>query len=77
MRIGKAFIKGRGVVLAVMEPNFLMGSMGYVVGEKLCLAVEKAIEEKFKGKPVLIEQNRRAVRETYAEVKQNGINGKK
>ncbi|MGA2322524.1 MAG: acetyl-CoA carboxylase, carboxyltransferase subunit beta [Sedimentisphaerales bacterium] len=46
MRIGKAFIKGRGVVLAVMEPNFLMGSMGYVVGEKLCLSVEKAIEEK-------------------------------
>ena len=46
MRIGKAFIKGRGVVLAVMEPNFLMGSMGYVVGEKLCLAVEKAIKEK-------------------------------
>ena len=28
MRIGKAFIKGRPVVLAVMEPNFLMGSMG-------------------------------------------------
>ncbi len=46
MRIGKAFIKGRGVVLAVMEPNFLMGSMGFVVGEKLCAAVEKAMEEK-------------------------------
>jgi len=46
MRIGKAFIKGRPVMLAVMEPNFLMGSMGYVVGEKLCVAVEKAIEEK-------------------------------
>jgi acetyl-CoA carboxylase carboxyl transferase subunit beta len=46
MRIGKAFIKGRGVMLAVMEPNFLMGSMGYVVGEKLCATVEKAIEEK-------------------------------
>jgi len=45
MRIGKAFIKGRGVVLGVMEPNFLMGSMGFVVGEKLCVAVEKAIEE--------------------------------
>ena len=45
MRIGKAFIKGRGVILAVMEPNFLMGSMGFVVGEKLCVAVEKAIEE--------------------------------
>jgi acetyl-CoA carboxylase carboxyl transferase subunit beta len=45
MRIGKAFIKGRGVILGVMEPNFLMGSMGFVVGEKLCVAVEKAIED--------------------------------
>jgi acetyl-CoA carboxylase carboxyl transferase subunit beta len=45
MRIGKAFIKGRGVILGVMEPNFLMGSMGFVVGEKLCVAAEKAIEE--------------------------------
>ena len=44
--IGKAFIKGRGVVLAVMEPNFLMGSMGSVVGEKFCAAVDMAIEEK-------------------------------
>jgi len=46
MRIGKAFIKGRGVILGVMEPNFLMGSMGFVVGEKLCAAVDKAMEEK-------------------------------
>jgi acetyl-CoA carboxylase carboxyl transferase subunit beta len=46
MQIGKAFIKGRGVILCVMEPNFLMGSMGYVVGEKLCAAVDKAMEEK-------------------------------
>ena len=46
MMIGKAFIKGRGVVLAVMEPNFLMGSMGSVVGEKFCAAVDLAIEEK-------------------------------
>jgi len=46
MLIGKAFIKGRGVVLGVMEPNFLMGSMGSVVGEKLCAAVDKAMEEK-------------------------------
>ncbi|MHC4617612.1 MAG: acetyl-CoA carboxylase, carboxyltransferase subunit beta [Planctomycetota bacterium] len=45
MRIGKGFIKGRGVILGVMEPNFLMGSMGFVVGEKLCVAVEKAMEE--------------------------------
>jgi len=46
MQIGKAFIKGRGVMLSVMEPNFLMGSMGSVVGEKFCTAVDKAMEEK-------------------------------
>jgi len=46
MLIGKAFIKGRGVMLAVMEPNFLMGSMGSVVGEKLCVAVDRAMAEK-------------------------------
>jgi len=46
MLIGKAFIKGRGVILAVMEPNFLMGSMGFVVGEKLCAAVDVAMAEK-------------------------------
>ncbi len=46
MLIGKAFIKGRGVILAVMEPNFLMGSMGFVVGEKLCAAVDIAMAEK-------------------------------
>jgi acetyl-CoA carboxylase carboxyl transferase subunit beta len=46
MLVGKAFIKGRGVVLAVMEPNFLMGSMGSVVGEKFCAAVDLAIQEK-------------------------------
>jgi len=46
MRIGKAFIRGRAVMLGVMEPNFLMGSMGYVVGEKFALAAEKAIEDR-------------------------------
>jgi acetyl-CoA carboxylase carboxyl transferase subunit beta len=46
MQIGKAFIKGRGAMLAVMEPNFLMGSMGSVVGEKLCTAIDKAMAEK-------------------------------
>jgi len=46
MQIGQAFIKGRKVVLGVMEPNFLMGSMGAVVGEKFCTAVDMAIEEK-------------------------------
>ncbi len=46
MRIGKAFIKGRGVILGVMEPGFLMGSMGFVVGEKFAVAAEKALAEK-------------------------------
>ena len=46
MLIGKAFIKGRGIILAVMEPNFLMGSMGFVVGEKLCVAIDMAMAEK-------------------------------
>lgn len=46
MLIGKAFIKGRGVILAVMDPNFLMGSMGFVVGEKFCTAAETAMTEK-------------------------------
>ncbi len=44
MRIGKTFIKGRPLILAAMEPKFLMGSMGSVVGEKFCVAVDKAIE---------------------------------
>ena len=45
MRIGKAFIKGRGLMLAVMDFNFLGGSMGAVVGEKLCLAIDEAMDQ--------------------------------
>ncbi len=45
MRIGKTFVKGRPVILAVMDSTFFMGSMGAVVGEKFCVAVDKAIEE--------------------------------
>ena len=45
MLAGKAFIRGRGVMLAVMNFSFLGGSMGMVVGEKFCLAVDRAIEE--------------------------------
>ena len=44
LRAGRAFVKGRGVALTVMEPNFLMGSMGAVVGEKFCAAVDLAVE---------------------------------
>lgn len=43
--VGKAFIRGRGVMLAVMNFDFLGGSMGMVVGEKFCMAVDRAIEE--------------------------------
>lgn len=45
MLAGKAFIRGRGVMLGVMNFSFLGGSMGMVVGEKFCMAVDKAIEE--------------------------------
>jgi len=39
---GKGFIKGRGVVVACMDPQFMMGSMGCVVGEKMARAIELA-----------------------------------
>jgi len=45
MLVGKAFIRGRGVMLGVMNFEFLGGSMGLVVGEKFCVAVDRAIEE--------------------------------
>lgn len=40
--IGK--INGEKIVLAVMDGNFLMGSMGSVVGEKITLAIEDSIK---------------------------------
>ncbi len=42
--IGKAFVKGRGIMLAVMDFYYLGGSMGSVVGEKLCCAIDYAME---------------------------------
>jgi len=42
--IGKCYIKGRRVVLGVMDPFFIMGSMGAVVGEKVTAAAELAME---------------------------------
>nr|WP_058485892.1 acetyl-CoA carboxylase, carboxyltransferase subunit beta [Defluviitalea phaphyphila] len=47
--IGK--ICGEETVLAVMDSNFLMGSMGSVVGEKITRAIEKATKEKL---PIII-----------------------
>lgn len=45
MIVGKAYIKGRAVILGAMDPNFIMGSMGAVVGEKVAAAAERAAEE--------------------------------
>lgn len=45
MRSGRAFIKGRPIVLAVMDFTFMGGSMGAVVGEKITRAVERAQRE--------------------------------
>ncbi|MFT3878966.1 MAG: acetyl-CoA carboxylase, carboxyltransferase subunit beta [Gemmatales bacterium] len=44
--VGKGFIRGRPVVLGITDFNFMAGSMGSVVGEKLTYAVEQATELK-------------------------------
>jgi acetyl-CoA carboxylase carboxyl transferase subunit beta len=48
---GKGFIKGRPIMIAVMDPTFMMGSMGSVVGEKITRTIEAAAEDKL---PLLI-----------------------
>ncbi|MGB7161479.1 MAG: acetyl-CoA carboxylase, carboxyltransferase subunit beta [Tepidisphaeraceae bacterium] len=48
---GKAFIKGRPICMAVMDPTFMMGSMGSVVGERITRTIELAAEE---GLPLII-----------------------
>lgn len=42
---GRAFIRGRKVALAVMNSDFIMASMGSVVGEKITRAIERATDE--------------------------------
>ena len=42
--IGKIY--GEQAVIAIMDGNFLMGSMGCVVGEKITRAIETAIEKR-------------------------------
>ena len=44
--VGKGFIKGRPVIMGVMNPHFIMGSMGAVVGEKVAAAAERAADER-------------------------------
>ncbi len=45
IQTGYAFIKGRKVVLAVMNFGFLGGSMGSVVGEKIRRSIERAADQ--------------------------------
>jgi acetyl-CoA carboxylase carboxyl transferase subunit beta len=42
--VGRAYIRGRPAVLGALDANFIMGSMGSVVGEKIAGAAEKATE---------------------------------
>ncbi len=46
VKTGVGEIEGIRTVLAVMDGNFLMGSMGTVVGEKITRAIEYATENK-------------------------------
>lgn len=48
---GEGDIDGKRSVICVMNPKFMMGSMGSVVGEKVTRAIEKAIE---KNLPLII-----------------------
>jgi acetyl-CoA carboxylase carboxyl transferase subunit beta len=43
---GQGFIKGIRIVFGITDSNFIMGSMGSVVGEKLTRAVEEATRQK-------------------------------
>ncbi|MDP6693613.1 MAG: acetyl-CoA carboxylase, carboxyltransferase subunit beta, partial [Phycisphaerales bacterium] len=45
MQTGQAFIKGRKVMIGAMDFTFLGGSMGSVVGEKICRIIEAAADQ--------------------------------
>lgn len=44
---GEGTIDGIPVVVVAMDANFIMGSMGSVVGEKITRAIEMALEKKY------------------------------
>lgn len=48
---GGCEIGGNKAIIAIMDSNFLMGSMGTVVGEKITIAVEEATKRKL---PIII-----------------------
>ena len=49
--IGEGMINGRRVVLCVFDFGFMGGSMGSVVGEKLCRAIDRALDSRL---PVIL-----------------------
>ncbi len=51
VRCGRAKIMGHDAAVAIMEPAFMMGSMGSVVGEKITRMIERATAESL---PVVI-----------------------
>ena len=51
VKCGTCKINGEDVVLAVMDGNFLMGSMGSAVGERITLAIETSIQKRL---PIII-----------------------
>lgn len=48
---GNAKIGGMDVVICILDFSFMGGSMGSVVGEKVCLSIERAIRKKY---PIII-----------------------
>ena len=46
VKCGICKINGEQVVIAVMDGNFMMGSMGCAVGERITLAIETSIKER-------------------------------
>jgi acetyl-CoA carboxylase carboxyl transferase subunit beta len=48
---GEGLLKGQCVVVAVMEPLFMMGSMGSAIGEKITRAIEGATRKRL---PIII-----------------------
>jgi len=44
--VGQGFIRGIRIVVGITDSNFIMGSMGSVVGEKMTRAIEEATRER-------------------------------
>jgi acetyl-CoA carboxylase carboxyl transferase subunit beta len=51
MMTGEGMMNGRRVVLCLFDFSFMGGSMGSVVGEKICRAIDRALEAKL---PVIL-----------------------